>query len=578
MRDGVEIAADVWLPPDYRAGQRLPVLMRTTRYGRDGQFGWAFRLLVGLKQTDPHGPGDEQTDYLNARHFVVMLVDARGSGASGGQRQSEFSREEISDLGELVSWAAQQPWSNGRVGAFGNSYEGAAAELSAAAKGKAIKAVAAFSSQFDYGRRVFPGGLYDEAFVQSWSDIVKKLDNSDVCVMEHLSAIRCWWAGRMLQGVKRVDDDRDGKPLAAILAQRHNHYPAELLSRSEFRDDRMTAEGSPFGHRAEIESSQVAMQVWCGWQDATACHGALSRYLTFKNPQQVIMGAFSHELTSNTDPWLDANQRSVPDPAVTDQRRIMADFFDRVLRHEVAQSIDPGIRYYTMGERQWHETNVWPPPGFESRSRLYFAANHSLGSTPPVAALASDSYSVDFTATTGTDNRWFADLDHDILYPNRSAEDVKLLVYTGAPLATDVEISGSPSVTLGIASTAADGAFFAYLEDAAPDGRVTLLDDGELRAVCRRSADPYKLPYVPLGPVAGDSRGEAQPLVPGRPVELKFSMWPTSVVLRKGHRIRVALAGADAGFRRYPPMGDVIWTVYRHARLASYVELPMRSR
>jgi hypothetical protein len=256
----------------------------------------------------------------------------------------------------------------------------------------------------------------------------------------------------------------------------------------------------------------------------------------------------------------------------------MADFFDRVLRPEVTQSIDSGIRYYTMGEHQWHETKVWPPLGFESRSRLYFAANHSLGSTPPVAALASDSYSVDFTATTGTDSRWFADLDHDILYPNRSAEDVKLLVYTGAPLATDVEISGSPSVTLGVASTAADGAFFAYLEDVAPDGRVTLLDDGELRAVCRRLADSHKLPYVPLGPIASSSRDEAQPLVPGMPVELKFSMWPISVVLRKGHRIRIALAGADAGFRRFPPVGDVTWTVYRKARLASYLELPMRPR
>jgi hypothetical protein len=68
-------------------------------------------MLVGLKQTDPRGPGDEQTDYLNARHFVVMGVDARGSGASGGHRETEFSREEIADLGELASWAAQQPWS-----------------------------------------------------------------------------------------------------------------------------------------------------------------------------------------------------------------------------------------------------------------------------------------------------------------------------------------------------------------------------------------------------------------------------------------------------------------------------------
>lgn len=39
MHDGVQIAADVWLPQDYQEGQRLPTLLRTTRYGRDGQFG-----------------------------------------------------------------------------------------------------------------------------------------------------------------------------------------------------------------------------------------------------------------------------------------------------------------------------------------------------------------------------------------------------------------------------------------------------------------------------------------------------------------------------------------------------------
>jgi predicted alpha/beta hydrolase len=147
MRDGVPIAVDVWLPQDYQAGQRLPVLLRTTRYGRDGQFGWAYRLAVAFKQAQPHGPGDEQTDYLNQRHFVVIVGDARGSGASGGHRETEFSREEISDLGELVTWAAKQPWSNGRIGTFGQSYEGATAELASASSQSAIHTVAALSSQ-----------------------------------------------------------------------------------------------------------------------------------------------------------------------------------------------------------------------------------------------------------------------------------------------------------------------------------------------------------------------------------------------------------------------------------------------
>jgi putative CocE/NonD family hydrolase len=589
MRDGVQVAVDVWLPQDYQPGQRLPVLLRTTRYGRDGQFGWAYRLAVALKQAQPHGPGDEQTDYLNQHHFVVVVGDARGSGASGGHRETEFSREEISDLGELVNWAARQPWSNGRIGTFGQSYEGATAELAAGSNQSAIHAVSAFSSQFDVGMLAFPGGIYDQALMQSWSDLIDKLDHSsDVCVTKGWTGLRCWWAARFVRGVKRVDADSDGKQLAQILAQRHNQYPAEQLSQVEFRDDPLPlrdgstttfAEISAFGHRAQIESSQVAMQVWCGWLDADVCAGALSRYLTFKNPQQLIIGPFAHGLDFNTDPFLTPSQHTPPELTAEQQNQMMADLFDRLLRPEASRPVEFGIHYYTMGEGQWHDTKVWPPQGFGSASRLYFEASHALSSTPPTNISASDIYPVSFTASTSNNNRWMTELNLDILYPDRSSEDKKLLVYTGAALASDVEISGSPVVVLEIASTAMDGAFFAYLEDVSPDGHVTYLDEGELRAVSRKQMDTNERPYNLLGPASNNSRRDAQLLVRGKPAELKFSMWPTSILLRKGHQIRVALAGADAGvFRRYPPAGDVTWTVYRQSTLASYVELPMLRR
>ena len=39
MRDGVEIAVTVDLPPDLKVGERVPVLMRTTRYWRGPRLG-----------------------------------------------------------------------------------------------------------------------------------------------------------------------------------------------------------------------------------------------------------------------------------------------------------------------------------------------------------------------------------------------------------------------------------------------------------------------------------------------------------------------------------------------------------
>ena len=59
---------------------------------------------------------------------------------------------------------------------------------------------------------------------------------------------------------------------------------------------------------------------------------------------------------------------------------------------------------------------------------------------------------------------------------------------------------------------------------------------------------------------------------------IRLSMYPRSVLLRKGHRIRVALAGADASlFERYPAEGTPKLTVYREAQRASYLDLPVKT-
>jgi len=53
---------------------------------------------------------------------------------------------------------------------------------------------------------------------------------------------------------------------------------------------------------------------------------------------------------------------------------------------------------------------------------------------------------------------------------------------------------------------------------------------------------------------------------------------PTSVLLRNGHRIRMALAGADASlFERVPGEGTPKLTVYREAQRASYLDLPVKA-
>ncbi|MGA9308571.1 MAG: CocE/NonD family hydrolase, partial [Candidatus Sulfotelmatobacter sp.] len=331
----------------------------------------------------------------------------------------------------------------------------------------------------------------------------------------------------------------------------------------------------PSGLRAQIEASKLPMMVWCGWLDGGGGEGALIRYKTFSNPQEAVIGPLSHGGDFNVDPF--ASNHSPAAPPSEEQFKMEADFFDRMLRNPTAEPVESSIQYYTMGQAQWHTTKVWPPAGL-SAERLYFGEHNLLTAAEPSASSASDSYTVDFTTSSGNQTIWHTGFGGgDVVYPDRSDEDRKLLVYTSAPLETDLEITGTPVLTIEIASTATDGALHAYLEDVSPQGRVTYLDEGVFRVIDRKEVDPKSLPYQPLGPAHSFLRKNAEPLTPGEAATIRFALYPTSVLLRKDHRIRVALAGADAGvFQRYPAEGTPVWTVYREAQRASFIELPVR--
>ena len=52
---------------------------------------------------------------------------------------------------------------------------------------------------------------------------------------------------------------------------------------------------------------------------------------------------------------------------------------------------------------------------------------------------------------------------------------------------------------------------------------------------------PYRTPV----PYRSFLRADAAPLVPGEPAELELALYPTSYLFKEGHRIRVAIGGAD---------------------------------
>jgi uncharacterized protein len=135
-------------------------------------------------------------------------------------------------------------------------------------------------------------------------------------------------------------------------------------------------------------------------------------------------------------------------------------------------------------------------------------------------------------------------------------------------------VTGDPQVTLWLTSSASDGQFFVYVEDVDPNGKIAYVTEGLLRGVHRRVATEAP-PYIVQGAWHSYRYGDALPLVPGEAAELKIDLLPISYLFRSGHRIRIALAGADKDHFDPLPGPPPEWRVLRDPAHPSRVVLPV---
>jgi putative CocE/NonD family hydrolase len=539
MRDGVKIAIDVVLPKNLPAGEKVPAIMNMTRYWRSNQ-------------------GEKPATWFPGHGFAQVLVDARGTGASYGIWTAPFAPDEIKDYGEVVNWIVKQPWSNGKVGAIGNSYDGNTAFWLAVTMNPAVKAVIPRHFEFDeFNETPYPGGILTDWMIKKWSDGNRQLDTN--------------------AGVRLVDEDTDQQ-----LYREASKHRAENLDvyagalKTAFRDDRGLGisldEISLHSYRSQIEKSQVAINSWGGWFDASTADAVIKSFMSLNNYQRAVVGPWNHGGGQNASPY------QTPDSPRIMQAYEWLRFFDHYLK-----GIDTGLDsekllyYYTVGEEQWKVTSTWPVAGTKM-TRWYLDEGNLLSSTAPRGVSGEDKYAVNFEATTGEKNRWHTQVGGQVVYPDRVEEDKKLLTYTSAPLNADTEITGHAVIDLFVSSTHNDGAFFVYLEDIDESGKVTYLTEGALRALHRKISNEQP-PYKIFVPCHSFKQKDAMPLVPGQMAELKFGLQPTSVLIRKGHRLRIAIAGHDKNtFARIPAEGSPVIAVSRNKRNASWIDLPVVAR
>jgi putative CocE/NonD family hydrolase len=119
-----------------------------------------------------------------------------------------------------------------------------------------------------------------------------------------------------------------------------------------------------------------------------------------------------------------------------------------------------------------------------------------------------------------------------------------------APMEEDTEITGPIVLVLWVSSTSEDMDIFATLRNFGPDGKEVFevgpqggpvpLTKGWLRASHRKLDHEHSLPYRPY-----HAHDERWWLKPGEPVECQIEIWPTCIVLKKGHRLRLDIQPRD---------------------------------
>lgn len=156
MRDGIELAADVFRP--VAPGMKFPVLIAASPYQRQ------------LQRTDVSVAQNEAgiTEFWVPRGYVHVVVDVRGSNDSQGVFDLS-GKVEQADLMEVVQWALDQPWCNGRVGMVGCSYFGRTQLQLAANQCPGLTAIFPYDAGNDaYRETYFHGGIPSSGYIKIW--------------------------------------------------------------------------------------------------------------------------------------------------------------------------------------------------------------------------------------------------------------------------------------------------------------------------------------------------------------------------------------------------------------------------
>jgi predicted acyl esterase len=471
MRDGVRLAARLWLPERLPA----PVLLEALPYRMDDL-------------TSSYA--SEYERLCTEAGFAVARVDIRGTGSSGGIAEDEYTAAEHADLVEVIAWLAAQDWSSGRVGMYGTSWSGFNSIQVACLRPPALGAICAIYATDDrYTDDVhYMGGILKAVDLVDWE----------------LYMAAC----NALPPVPALFGDGWREEWALRLEQE----PWLFTWLEQQRDGPYWRHGSLRPDYARIACPTMIV---AGWADGYR-NNTLRTFEALRCEKHLLIGPWSHMSTAT----------SLPGPHL-DLVPELARWFGRWLRDEPTGIDDePPIRVFVrrstrpapdLAEMQgaWRYEPGWPL----ARGRT--EELRPAGAGEDVVPVRGD---VGVTAWISCAGKlpWGQPDD-------QRPDDAMSLVYDWEPLTAELELLGHARLELELSSSAPVAFLSAKLCDVFPDGTSALVTRGVLNLAHRKSSiEPSPLPAGHAVRVALELEATSWAFQPGHRVRLSLAGadWP----------------------------------------------------
>jgi uncharacterized protein len=530
MRDGVRISCCVYRPA--HAG-RVPALFAASPYQHEFDTVPAFPLFL-WRETGP-------IEWYVGEGYAYVHADVRGSGRSEGEF-GFMDHTEQHDYVELIAWIARQPWCNGRVGGIGQSYYAMAQWLMATLNPPGLACIAPYDGLVDqYRCSNYHGGVF--------------------CGYRS-----SWYANLRADNQHRPAGGRGRPPMRFDLVGAITEHTL---------DDDWWRERSAFARLGEIKVPVLSIGHW--GKMGLHLRGNILGFEEVKAPKKlVVTGAKNvHEAHHQFD-------------QVEFHRDELLPFYDAHLKGiDNGVMNGPPIRLFIRGAEIWREEPEWPLA--RATYVPYFLRKGPSGSVtslndgglscePPAPNEAPTSYSY-------PDWEWMTGVV--ATGPDGRPDPVRrVLTFTSAPLAADIEVTGPIVLTLYASSDQIDTRFIVKLADQEPQDAAARgkgvqpafvnVSKGWLQASHREKDATRSTERRPFY-----THTNPQPLTPGEIYRFDIEVLPIAHLFTQGHRIRLEIANGDSALtdavftHPYPPTAVGTDTIHHDGAHASCLMLPV---